>query len=136
MDNFQEKLARFMRGRYGIDELYYALIALAFALLFLNLLLRSPFVEILLWIAIFWTLYRAFSRNIHRRQRENQKFLKIWTPLKKQGSLSMRRIREINTHRYRRCPHCHQVLRLPRRRGTHSVTCPVCQREFKVQIPW
>ncbi|HOQ10422.1 MAG: hypothetical protein ACOX6F_06295 [Syntrophomonadaceae bacterium] len=136
MGNFQEKLARFMRGRYGVDQLYYALIALAFALLFVNLFLHSPFVEILMWIIIVWTIYRAFSRNTYRRQRENQRFLKLWNPLRKQGSLTMRRIREINTHRYRRCPYCQKILRLPRRRGTHGVTCPACHQEFKVHIPW
>lgn len=136
MDNFQEKLARFMRGRYGMDQLYYALIALAFALLFINLLLRSPFVEILMWIVIVWTIYRAFSRNIYRRQGENQRFLKVWNPLQKQYSLTMRRIREIKTHRYRRCPHCHKMLRLPLKKGTHSVSCPVCHKEFKLHISW
>jgi hypothetical protein len=25
---------------------------------------------------------------------------------------------------------------LPRRRGTHGVTCPACHQEFKVHIPW
>mgnify|MGYP001442262578 FL=1 len=57
MGNFQEKLARFMRGRYGVDQLYYALIALAFALLFVNLFLHSPFVEILMWIIIVWKVF-------------------------------------------------------------------------------
>lgn len=136
MGNFQEKLERFMRGRYGIDQLYYALIALAFALLFINLFLRSPFVEILMWIAIVWTIYRAFSRNVYRRQAENQRFLKIWNPLKKQGSLTIRRVKEINTHRYRRCPNCQKMLRLLRRRGTHDVTCPICHHKFKLHIPW
>jgi hypothetical protein len=136
MENFQEKLARFMRGRYGQDQLYYGLIALAFVLLFINLFVRSPFLELLLWAVIILTLYRAFSRNISRRSMENQKFLKIWNPVQAQGSLMVRRVRDVKTHRYRRCPHCHKMLRLPRRQGTHSVTCPVCRKEFKLHIPW
>lgn len=136
MGNFQEKLARFMRGRYGIDQMYYALVAVAFVLLFSNLFIRSAILEVILWIIIVWTLYRAFSRNIYRRQAENQKFLRIWNPLKAQGSLTMRRIKDVRTHRYRRCPHCQKILRLPRKKGTHSVTCPVCHNTFKLHIPW
>jgi hypothetical protein len=62
MENLQEKLARFMRGRYGIDQMYYALVTVAFILLFVNLIVRSVILEVILWIVIFWIIYRAFSR--------------------------------------------------------------------------
>lgn len=136
MEYLQEKLARFMRGRYGIDQMYYALVTVAFILLFVNLIVRSVILEVILWIVIFWIIYRAFSRNIYSRQEENKRFLKFWNPIKKQGSLDIRRLKDIRTHRYRTCPHCQKILRLPRKKGTHSVTCPVCHQEVQVHIPW
>ena len=35
---------------------------------------------------------------------------------------------------YRRCPGCRVTLRLPKRKGKHTVVCPKCGRRFEVKI--
>lgn len=87
----------------------------------------------LLSVLIFM-LYRIFSRNVYARSRENEKFLKIWNPIKANGILTIRRIKEIKTHRFRKCPHCSTMLRLPRKTGEHTVECPRCHHDFEVRI--
>ena len=65
---------------------------------------------------------------------ENEKFMKIFKPVKVKGAFELRRIKEIKTHRFRKCPHCKKMLRLKRVRGKHTVKCPSCNKEFEVRI--
>jgi hypothetical protein len=134
LSNFREKLIRYMYGRYGADQLYYALFAVYFVLLLLNAFLRSPIVNILMWAVLAWMICRMLSRNISGRQKENAVFLKLWIPAKSECLLLFRRCREIKTHRFRKCPDCKAVLRLKRKKGKLMVKCPRCQNKFQVRI--
>ncbi len=119
-------LRRFMYGRYGSDQLNIALILLVLALSLVNnlvyVLLESKLLYSLLsflytCVACF-AVYRMFSKNISLRQRENQKWLSLWARLKDR------------THRYFRCPHCRQCVRVPRGKGKISIRCPRCGEKF------
>lgn len=134
MRNFKDKLAHFMYGRNGADQLYYAAIVIYLVLIAVNSFVKSNVIYILMWAVLIWMTFRTFSRNIYKRRRENEKFLEIWNPVKEKGSLTIRRIREIKTHRYRKCPNCKKELRLPLKRGKHTVKCPCCHNEFEVHI--
>ncbi|MDD7794363.1 hypothetical protein [Clostridium sp. 'White wine YQ'] len=134
MGDFKNKLIRFMYGRYGTDQLYIALVIASFVLMLINSFIHSNILSIFIWVVLIFTFYRSFSKNIFKRRRENQMFLKIWSPIKAKSSLTIRRLKEFKTHRYRKCPHCKKVLRLPRKTGNHTVNCPVCHKDFKVRI--
>ncbi|MBL4933188.1 hypothetical protein [Clostridium paridis] len=134
MGDFKNKLIRFMYGRYGTDQLYIALVIASFVLMLINSFIHSNILSIFIWVVLIFTFYRSFSKNIYKRRRENQMFLKIWSPIKAKSSLPIRRLKEFKTHRYRKCPHCKKVLRLPRKAGNHTVNCPVCHKDFKVRI--
>ncbi|MBZ9634575.1 hypothetical protein [Clostridium sp. FP1] len=134
MGNFKNKLTQFMYGRYGTDQLYNALIVAYFVLIVANAFISSAIISILMSAVLIWTIFRALSRNVYKRRMENEKFMKIWKPVKGSCSLMVRRIKEIKIHRFRKCPHCKKVLRLPRTRGKHRVKCPCCNKEFELQI--
>ena len=134
MGNFKEKLARFMYGRYGTDQLYNAMNVICFILIIFNLFIRSPIVSILLFTVLILMILRTLSKNVYKRRSENEKFLKLWRPVKAKGTFTIRRFKEIKTHRFRRCPHCKKVLRLPRRTGKHTVNCPCCHKDFELHI--
>lgn len=134
MWNFRNKLSQFMYGRYGIDQLYYASIAVFILLVVVNSFLKLPIIYALQWLVLTIIIFRAYSRNIYKRSRENAKFLEIWRPIYAKLSLTVRRIREIKTHRFRKCPNCKKELRLPLKRGKHTVVCPCCHSEFKTRI--
>ncbi|PYG85739.1 hypothetical protein LY28_03158 [Ruminiclostridium sufflavum DSM 19573] len=134
MGNFKYKLSRFMYGRYGQDQLYYAFIIMGFILIIFNMFIKSVVISVALWLILILATLRAFSKNLYRRRIENERFMKIWSPVKAKGLLTLRRISEIKTHRFRKCPSCKKVLRLPRRRGKHTVNCPCCHNDFKMHI--
>ncbi|AGC68668.1 Zn-finger containing protein [Thermoclostridium stercorarium subsp. stercorarium DSM 8532] len=134
MGAFREKLIKFMYGRYGIDHLYYALALLCFILLIINSFVHSPVLTIIMWFVFIVMISRTFSKNIYKRRLENERFLNAWYRVKKEWLFTIRRIKEIRTHRYHRCPHCKAMLRLPYKRGKHTVQCPRCNNEFKMRV--
>jgi len=134
MGNFKNKLAQFIYGRYGTDQLYLALIVAYLVLLVANSFISSAIISGFMSAILILIIFRALSRNIYKRSRENEKFMKFFKSIKGSGALQIRRIKEIKTHRFRKCPHCKKVLRLKRVRGKHTVKCPSCNKEFEVRI--
>lgn len=132
----KEKLMKFFWGRYGIDPLGYAIIIISMVLSFTSSLLGgvSEIASYALWIISYVLLaleiFRMLSRNLYARRRENDKFMGIWKPIKKWFKLQYNRIKDIKTHRYFSCPNCKNNLRVPKGRGTITITCPVCKTKF------
>ena len=134
MRNWKYKLASFMYGRYGMDALYYGLFV-GWLILHAAFVITGKWVFSLVgWAVLLFMVYRVFSRNLTRRRKENEAFLKLWRPVKDFFRLQFRRIRDFRTSVYRKCPGCRAVLRLPRRRGKHTTSCPRCARRFDVHI--
>ncbi len=131
---FRDRLARFMYGRYGIDNLYHGLIALYFILFVVQVIVDKWWISIPMWACLVIAILRLLSRNYTARARENRVFLKFINPIKAFFSTNFVRIRDIRTKRYRTCKSCKAVLRLPIKKGTHNVKCPKCNKQFKVKI--
>lgn len=121
---------RLMAGRYGVDSLNNTLLVLCFVLLILARILRVGWID---WIAILLLAlcyYRAFSRNIQARYRENQKFYAATQPLRKWFGGLRQRFRDRKTHRYYSCPNCGMTLRVPKGKGKINISCPKCRTQF------
>lgn len=135
---FRDKLARFFYGRYGVDQLYYALFISYFivwgVLLFIGFWPVRIGLYVLQSLILFLMFFRMLSKNIYKRRKENEAFLKIWKPVKNFFLLTKNRIRDHKNFRYRKCPHCKAMLRLPKRKGEHSVICPRCKKRFTAKV--
>ena len=131
---FTDKLIRFMYGRNGNDKLNQFLFWVYFVLLLANLFLKSVILWIIELILVALYTFRFLSRNIYRRQTENRKFLKIWNKFTGFFKLQKNKFRDRKTHVYRKCEHCKAVLRLPKKKGKHTVRCPQCNKTFSVKI--
>lgn len=123
-----------MYGRYGADALYYGLLILYFILLVVNAFADEWYLQVIMWFVLFWALFRMMSRNHIARARENAVFKKIIRPFKAFFTTNFLRIKDIGKKRYRTCKKCKAVIRLPIKRGAHTVTCPKCSSKFKVRI--
>ncbi|MVX63921.1 hypothetical protein GKZ28_09475 [Clostridium chromiireducens] len=128
-----EWLRRFMYGRYGGDNLSKALIVLSFILLMITNLLPRALIglELIAYIPTLVCVYRIFSRNIYKRQQENYKYLRIRNSAIVWFRRKMNITKDLKTHKYFTCPNCRQKLRVPRKQGKISVTCPKCKNSFK-----
>ena len=120
---FGNTLARFMYDRYGSDRFNRFLMVLYLIFWVLSVVFRGwagLIFYALTTVTMVWTLFRMLSRNISRRQAENRWYLHQVT-----------RLKDIRRYRYRRCPHCRGMLRLPIKRGRRTVTCHRCRHQFK-----
>jgi chromate transport protein ChrA len=129
---FREKLARFMYGRNGADHLGMALLWVYLALAIAAVFFKPLYILALLLVG--WMLFRIFSKNLYKRQAENQKYLRLVGKVKGWVTLQKNKVRDRKTHRYRTCPHCRATLRLPNKKGRHTVCCPKCRKDFEVKI--
>jgi hypothetical protein len=130
----RETLMRFMAGRYGTDKLNHFLMVTYLVLWVIQMFFRgtAAYILSLVGTAIAVVLiFRTLSRNINRRQAENERFLRMWAPISRWFGQMFVRLRDIRRFRYRTCPACSARLRLPILRGRRTVTCSRCNTQFK-----
>lgn len=129
---FGDRYIKFMKNRYGIDELYKFLLLICFVLLVINTFVSNNIIrlfEVLLIVIIF---YRYMSKNIKLRKKENDKYLEIKDKIIKLFDYNKKKYKDRNTHMYKKCPKCKQKIRLPLKKGKHTVKCPNCGNRFDV----
>lgn len=129
---FGDRYIKFMKDRYGIDELYKFLLLICFVLLVINTFISNNIIrlfEVLLIVIIF---YRYMSKNIKLRKKENDKYLEIKDKIIKLFDYNKKKYKDRNTHMYKKCPKCKQKIRLPLKKGKHTVKCPNCGNKFDV----
>ena len=119
-----------MYGRYGVDELCYALVIFGMVFTFTARVSNIIWFQIPAYLALIWAIFRIFSKNQKARSGERAAFLKVWNPVKKWFKLQYNRLRDIKTHRYFSCPNCKNTLRVPKGKGEITITCPVCKTKF------
>ncbi len=138
MYRFFDRLRMFFYGRNGVDPLGKFSMVIYLMVAIVNVFVRNLSSRYLLmtvqWIILAFILFRILSRNIYARQRENQVFERVFQKFKSPLKLLGDRIKNIKTKRYRTCPNCKAVSRLPIKRGKHFVKCPKCNIPFKVFI--
>lgn len=124
-------IARFMYGRYGLDELSKFLWIVSLVMVVISVL-PFPFF-FLLYIAgmllMIYVFYRTFSKKIVKRRRERDWYMKKTERFRRARKLRKSKKRDRKTHVYFKCSHCKNVLRVPKNKGTIIVTCPVCKNK-------
>ena len=128
-------LRRMMYGRYGNDQLGNFCFIVYLILFVLQIIFRGTIAGNILTTVCFAVViiyfFRAFSRNIYQRQRENQKFIALINPIKSYFRfLKMKCQERGGTKALYRCARCHQIIRVPKGRGKIAITCPKCRFEF------
>ena len=131
---FTEKLARMMIGRYGSDSLNRFIVIVALVLTVVNIFLNNFFLYIAAMLLLLLSSLRTLSRRIDARRKENAVYLRAVRRFTGFFKLIGNRWRDRKTHVYRKCPKCKAVLRLPKKRGKHTVACPKCKERFDVSI--
>ncbi len=131
------RLAQWMYGRNGPDQLSRATLiaALVADLLSAVFYRRVPVVaSILSWAALallIWTIFRVLSRNLPKRQAENQAYLMRSWRLKSRIAAGKAR-RADKEHKYFTCK-CGAVCRVPAGKGTIEITCPKCGAKIRAK---
>ena len=123
----KRRIMQFFYGRNGFDTIakvsIIASLILALGSKFIPIeALRSALYAVALG-GMFYSYYRALSRNLQKRRKENADFLEYF----KVKKLSFRERKE---YKYFRCPRCKVWQRVPRGRGNIVVHCRSCAYKF------
>ncbi len=129
-DKIRAGFARFMAGRYGTDQLNFAILIASVVLSligsFSGLMLITLAADALL-IVMF---VRMLSKDRYRRAHENQVYLEKTNGVRRAVSEWMNRVKNSKKYRYFTCPKCKKRLRVPRGVGSVTITCKDCGTKF------
>lgn len=127
----REKFFRFMAGRNGVDQLSRVFSYVALALIVVNLFTRGIVIWALAILALAYSYFRIFSKNVYRRREENARYM----ALRYKAASGVRNWRDRMSQRrdyvFFRCPGCRAMLRVPRGKGRLRVTCRKCGAAFE-----
>ena len=126
LNKIKNAIYRFMYGRYGADQLCRFLLIASFVVLLPTVFIRSNvrlIFLIIFWIIVVYNYFRMFSKNIYKRQQENNWYLSKTNYLKT-------RFKQRKEYRFYTCPKCKTHLRVPRGVGNITITCKKCGYEF------
>ena len=131
MKKFAYKFAQFMIGRRGFDQFSRDLSIFAMVLILADEILpwKADILSTLGFLVILYSYFRAFSKNLAKRQAENDWYC---TFIGNKVRAYFKRDRKNFT--YFKCPKCKQSLRAPKGRGKIRVTCSRCHNVFEKKV--
>ena len=133
LNKFRAWSNKVMYGRYGVDELSMALIITSLIIMVISGWLPGvlKIFSLAAYIPMAIYIFRTFSKNIFKRQAEYYKYLSFKKSIISRFKKCEKRIKDSKTHKYFKCPNCHQELRVPKGNGNITITCPKCHTSFK-----
>ena len=130
----REKLAQFMYGRRGMDELSRFLLIAVIVLIVLSWvtsgLLRSV-IAVLELAGLVYCYVRVLSRDVYKRQKENAWYLRKRRAVVSWFRSLKDRWQQRKDYRFFRCPACRSLLRVPKNKGRLMLTCRKCGNRFE-----
>ena len=129
-DIFLNWLKKAMEGRYGGDDLGIALLFCSIVLAVLTTAVSVFQIGFLSLVPLAFAVYRILSKKIVKRRGENLVYLRVRYAVRHWFTSIPNRIRGRKQYKIYRCPGCRQKVRVPRRSGKASITCPVCSASF------
>lgn len=129
--NFIYKIAKFMYGRYGLDDLSKFLFKIVFILFLFNILFRTYILLIIELLLLVIIIFRILSKKIYRRNKENTIYLKVKKIILKPFKNIIRNYQD-KEHIYKKCRKCKKTLKLPlpEKKGIKHTKCPNCKKKI------
>ena len=125
----REKFARFMMGRYGVDQFSKFLTVFTIVLMVLGLFIH-PILYYLGIVGMIYMYFRIFSRNRVKRSAENQWYLRKSYAVRNWFDKKKRMWKLKKTHKIFKCPTCSQKIKVPKGRGRIEIRCTKCGTKF------
>ncbi len=130
LDKIRASLARFMSGRYGADQLSYAMVILALVMTVVGALSGLGLLTLMADALLIVMFVRMLSKDRYRRAHENQVYLEKTQNVRRAVTEWMNRVKNSKKYRYFTCPKCKSRLRVPRGVGSVTITCKSCGNKF------
>ena len=131
----KDKFIKFMQGRYGVDQFSKFTMGVALVSIILAIFAGAgstlgSLLDTLGLVAIVYTYFRIFSRNIQKRKEENENYLSMTSKIRMCFNKEKNLMSQRKTHHIYSCPSCGQKIRIPRGKGKIDIECPKCHTKF------
>ena len=129
----RERLARFMAGRNGNDQLNNFLLILEMILILLSIFIPGrvgKYLYIAVLALLVYIYFRMFSRNITKRREENGKYIRLKYRIGAAYRVRRERWVQRKDYKFFTCPSCRTTLRVPRGKGQIRIVCRKCGNTF------
>ena len=135
----KQKIAKFMYGRYGNDQLNRALSVLILLLLIVSFFFgfsetgstARSFLLVIVLALLIYTYFRMLSKNLSARRAENAKFLAKTARLRDWWQLRRDMWNQRKEYKFFKCPSCKAVMRVPKGKGKIRIICKKCGTAFE-----
>jgi DNA-directed RNA polymerase subunit RPC12/RpoP len=131
MRNFFSQFFQGRYGSYGMDKLTKFLLILSVIALIVSLCSPLGFLYYVAFALLIYSYYRLLSKNITKRYKENESFIRINQKIRLFFGRTKHKINQSKNYHIYVCPKCKQKIRIPRGAGKIMVRCPRCMTEFK-----
>lgn len=135
------KFQSFMQDRYArMDSVSLTAFVIGILLGFIGRIvlhyntIAGIILSVLEYAFLIYAVWRPFSKAIWKRDKENRAFSAVLFRIKNWFLLVGRRIKFVKTSVFSVCPRCKAQLKLPRKRGKHTVKCPKCGNRYAIRI--
>lgn len=129
-DKVRTSFARFMSGRYGADQLSYAMVITALVMTVAGSVARVGILTLMADALLIVMFVRMLSKDRYRRAHENQVYLEKTQKIRRSTTEWFNRVKNSKKYRYFSCPQCKARLRVPRGVGNVTITCKNCGNKF------
>lgn len=126
MKGIMYKIKQWSARIYGFDKLSLHLLILCIVLQLCEIILDAPFIHLITFPIHLWIIFRCFSQNRPARYKELLAYQGMGTRLASRLRLTKTKWQQRSTHKYFKCRRCSAQLRVPRGKGSITVTCPRC----------
>ncbi len=127
----REKFKKFMAGRYGVDSLSRSLLIIVMLIIILAGRYKNVYLDLGGLVLLIYVYSRIFSKNIAKRYSENQKYLNLTKPIRKQLNYYSIRFKDRKNYKYTHCPYCNLEMRVPKNKGKVIIRCKKCNEKFE-----
>ena len=134
MARSRRRMAGFMAGRNGNDQLNLFLLIVDVALLLLATFFPRSLGRVfypLLLVLLGYIYFRMLSRNVYKRRTENEAYLRLYGKVSARLRLLKERWVQRRDYKFFSCPACKSVMRVPRGRGKIRIVCRKCGKSFE-----
>lgn len=145
MHRWRYKFYQFMQGRRGIDQFSHFLFGSSAVLLLISIFVYIWLIYDAGIVLCIYGIFRSLSKNIYKREQENNRFLAMKARMTGGRNSGGRRTGggygngqsapyDMLHYTYFKCPICGQKLRAPRRKGKIKITCQNCGHVFEKKV--
>ena len=129
-EKIRAAFARFMAGRYGADQLSFAMVIGALVMTLVGTFARFGLLTLMADALLILVFFRMLSKDRYKRAHENQVYLEKSQRVRQACKEWWNRMKNSKKYHYYTCPKCKKRLRVPRGVGHITITCKNCGEKF------